>query len=89
MPATSNSYSIQQRAQDETQERGQNSQNPSSSEVLIPDVYYGPDGSKRTFTGIWSRTLRIKITGRDGIEKLDVRIPVSHLSSSYLTTDAF
>lgn len=29
--------------------------------------------------GIWSRTLRIKITGWDGVEKLDVRIPAGFL----------
>lgn len=81
MPASSNTYSSQQRAQDDTQQRGQNSQD-SVVEVLTPDAYYGPDGSKVPFAGIWSRTLRIKITGRDGIDKLDVRIPVSHLSSS-------
>jgi hypothetical protein len=38
---------------------------------------YGADSSRDPFSGIWSRTLRIKITGRDGIEKLDLRIPVS------------
>ena len=38
---------------------------------------YGADGSRGPFNGIWSRTLRVKITGRDGLEKLDVRIPVS------------
>jgi hypothetical protein len=25
---------------------------------------------------MWSRTLRLKITGRDGVEKFDARIPV-------------
>lgn len=48
-------------------------------EVITPDVYnkYGADSSREPFSGIWSRTLRIKITGRDGLEKLDLRIPVS------------
>ncbi|KAL6344390.1 hypothetical protein AAG906_039646 [Vitis piasezkii] len=76
--ASSNTYSSQQRAQDDTQQRGQNSQDP-VVEVLTPDAYYGPDGSKVPFAGIWSRTLRIKITGRDGIDKLDVRIPAGFL----------
>ncbi|XP_074264199.1 uncharacterized protein LOC141586770 isoform X2 [Silene latifolia] len=44
-------------------------------EVITPEVYSGPGGSTGTFGGIWSRTLRIKITGNDGVEKLDVRIP--------------
>jgi hypothetical protein len=40
---------------------------------------YGADSSRDPFSGIWSRTLRIKITGRDGIEKLDLRIPAGFL----------
>ncbi|XP_039055634.1 2,3-dimethylmalate lyase isoform X3 [Hibiscus syriacus] len=42
-------------------------------------LYGDRDGSRDPFSGIWSRTLRIKITGRDGIEKLDIRVPVSLL----------
>ncbi|KAK8973404.1 hypothetical protein V6N11_069273 [Hibiscus sabdariffa] len=38
-----------------------------------------PDGSRDPLSGIWSRTLRIKNTGRDGIEKLDVRVPAGIL----------
>lgn len=45
---------------------------------------YVADGSGGPFSGIWSKKLRVKITGRDGYEKLDIRIPVSHLSSSKL-----
>ncbi|XP_028759775.1 uncharacterized protein LOC114718580 isoform X2 [Neltuma alba] len=37
------------------------------------------DGSKDPFSRIWSRSLRIKITGRDGFEKLDLRIPAGFL----------
>ncbi|XP_057436609.1 uncharacterized protein LOC130729015 isoform X2 [Lotus japonicus] len=37
------------------------------------------DSSRDPFSGIWSRTLRIKITGRDGYEKLDLRIPAGFL----------
>lgn len=47
---------------------------------------YGPDGSRDPFSGIWSRTLRVKITGRDGLEKLDVRIPVSSYCPSLDST---
>ncbi|KAL9263743.1 2,3-dimethylmalate lyase-like protein [Drosera capensis] len=52
-------------------------------EVISPDAYgnYGADGSRGAFLGIWSRTLRIKIIGRDGFEKLDVRIPAGFLDS--------
>ncbi|XP_057960049.1 uncharacterized protein LOC131152282 isoform X1 [Malania oleifera] len=48
---------------------------------ITPDVYtkYGAEGSRDPFSGIWSRTLRIKITGGDGFEKLDIRIPAGFL----------
>ncbi|KAL1154424.1 hypothetical protein V6Z11_A09G239700 [Gossypium hirsutum] len=42
-------------------------------------LYADRDGSRDPFSGIWSRTLRIKITGRDGFEKLDVRVPAGFL----------
>ncbi|PKI62345.1 hypothetical protein CRG98_017271 [Punica granatum] len=37
------------------------------------------DGSRDAFSGIWSRKLRVRITGRDGFERLDVRIPAGFL----------
>lgn len=48
-------------------------------EVINPRIYdnSGGDGSRTPFSGIWSRKLRVKITGRDGFERLDVRILVS------------
>lgn len=46
-------------------------------EVMTPEVVYSE--SRNPFSRIWSRSLRIKIIGRDGFEKLDVRIPVSLL----------
>lgn len=81
MSVTSNSYDTQPMAQDDTARRGQSSQDP-IVEVITPEVYTnsGAGGSRDAFSGIWSRTLRVKITGRDGFEKLDVRIPVSSLS---------
>lgn len=56
-------------------------------EVLNPSTYdnYAAGGSRSPFSDLWSRVLRIKITGRDGLEKLDLRIPVSHLCSSSYT----
>lgn len=79
-PVTSNVYSLQRRVKDDAEQKDQSPQDP-IVEVITPDVYnnYGADGSRGSFSGIWSRTLRVKITGRDGFEKLDVRIPVSHL----------
>ncbi|KAA8527313.1 hypothetical protein F0562_034590 [Nyssa sinensis] len=78
--ASSNVYSIQRGAQDGTEQRDQSPQYP-VVEVITPDVYsnYGADGSRDPFSGIWSRTLRVKITGQDGFEKLDVRIPAGFL----------
>lgn len=83
MSATSNVHGIQQRARDDTDQRNRSPKDP-IVEVITPDVYnnYGADGSREPFPGIWSRTLRIRITGRDGFEKLDVRIPVSYVTSS-------
>ena len=80
-PASSNVYGIQQTTPDDTEQKSQHSQDP-VVEVITPDVHSnsGADGSRDPFSGIWSRTLRIKITARDGFEKLDVRIPVSYIS---------
>ncbi|WOL04431.1 hypothetical protein Cni_G13152 [Canna indica] len=50
-------------------------------EVVTPYVYenFSSGDSRSRQSGIWSRTLRLKITGRDGLEKLDVRIPAGFL----------
>lgn len=37
-----------------------------------------PRSMRSSFAGMWSRTLRVKITDKDGIVKLDISIPVSH-----------
>ncbi|XP_061367628.1 uncharacterized protein LOC133310683 isoform X1 [Gastrolobium bilobum] len=73
-------YSIQQGDQVDTEQTSQSLKDP-IVEVITPDVYneYGADSSRDPFSGIWSRTLRIKITGRDGFEKLDLRIPAGFL----------
>ena len=74
-------YGIQQRAQDNEEQKDQSREDP-VVEVITPDVYnpYNADGSRDPFSAIWSRKLRVKITGRDGFEKLDIRIPVSLFS---------
>ncbi|KAF3336413.1 petal death protein [Carex littledalei] len=49
---------------------------------LLPPVVYdnlNTNSSRDRMSWIWSRTLRLKITGKDGLQKLDVRIPVSSL----------
>uniref|UniRef100_A0A2P2IWP2 Petal death protein n=1 Tax=Rhizophora mucronata TaxID=61149 RepID=A0A2P2IWP2_RHIMU len=78
--STSNVYGIQQRTQDDTEQRSRSPQDP-IVEVITPEVYnkYDADRTRGAFSGIWSRTLRVKITGRDGFEKLDVRIPAGFL----------
>lgn len=80
---SSSSYSIQRSAQNDPEKRIESAQNP-VVEVVTPEIYsnYVADGSRGPFSGIWSRKLRVRITGRDGFERLDVRIPVSHLFSS-------
>lgn len=78
--ASSNIYSIQRTAQDDTEQRAQSPADP-VVEVISPDMYNGngADGSRGPFSGIWSRTLRVKIIGWDGFEKLDIRIPAGFL----------
>ncbi|KAL3835050.1 hypothetical protein ACJIZ3_009786 [Penstemon smallii] len=70
---TSNSF-------DSTQRSNQNTQDP-EVEIVIPEIYskYVTDDSSSPFSGIWSRKLRVKITGRDGFERLDVQIPAGFL----------
>ncbi|KAG2726133.1 hypothetical protein I3760_01G098500 [Carya illinoinensis] len=77
---SSSRYSMQNSAQDDTKKRGRGPDDP-IVEVITPYVYNnnGADGSRDPFLQIWSRTLRIKITGRDGFERLDVRIPAGFL----------
>ncbi|KAH6783245.1 Phosphoenolpyruvate carboxylase family protein [Perilla frutescens var. hirtella] len=73
--STSNSsYSIQMNAQNDTKKRNQSAQNL-NVEVVTPEIY----SSGVSFSGIWSRKLRVKITGQDGFERLDVRIPAGFL----------
>ncbi|XP_038691747.1 2,3-dimethylmalate lyase-like isoform X1 [Tripterygium wilfordii] len=78
--ASSNVYGIQRRVQDDSEQGGRSFQDV-IVEVLDPSTYnnFNAGGTRASFSGIWSRTLRIKITGRDGFEKLDVRIPAGFL----------
>lgn len=80
MSVSSDKYSIRKDYQDYSELKGP--QNP-TVEVITPEVY-NPDGRRNPFNRIWNRTLRIKITRRDGFEKLDVRIPVSSRMQSKL-----
>ncbi|XP_019430836.1 PREDICTED: uncharacterized protein LOC109338143 [Lupinus angustifolius] len=77
MTESSSPYSRQQRGEVDTEQK---SPNP-TVEVITPDVYnkYGADNSRDPFPGIWSRTLKIKITGRDGSNKLDLTIPAGFI----------
>ena len=79
MTASTSMYGIKLRDQTDTEQTGQRSKEP-IVEVITPEVYsnFGADSSRDPFSRLWSRTLRLKITGRDGYEKLDARIPVSH-----------
>lgn len=56
-------------------------------EILPPSLYDGFSSSdpRDQMGGMWSRKLKLKITGRNGLEKLDVSIPVSgHFFFSFL-----
>ncbi|RRT82106.1 hypothetical protein B296_00001045 [Ensete ventricosum] len=64
----------------ERPEQSQRADAPSDPvvEVVTPYVYDNfSSGDRSRQSGMWSRTLRLKITGRNGLEKLDVRIPVN------------
>ncbi|PIA29795.1 hypothetical protein AQUCO_05800104v1 [Aquilegia coerulea] len=76
--SSSNTYSIQQRSPDDTEKSDQIQLDP-IIEVVTPEVYYPADGSKGSPPRTMSRTLRVKITGRDGSEKLEIRIPAGFL----------
>ncbi|EEC77591.1 hypothetical protein OsI_16550 [Oryza sativa Indica Group] len=39
----------------------------------------GSTGGRGPSAGMWSRTLRLRITGRDGVQKIDARIPAGFL----------
>ncbi|KAL0358457.1 UNVERIFIED_CONTAM: 2,3-dimethylmalate lyase, partial [Sesamum angustifolium] len=68
--------SIQNSTQKDLEMRNRSAQDP-VVEVVTPEIYgnYSTDGSRGPYSGIWSRKLRVRITGRDGFERLDVRIP--------------
>ena len=78
MSVDSSITSLQRKVEDNKEKKGQSPQGP-AVEVITPEIVrsYDDDGSRGPFSGIWSRRLRVKITGRDGFERLDVRIPVS------------
>ena len=71
-------YGSQQRARDIAEQRERTS-TYSLVEPRSKDIYdtYGADGLRGTSSGILSRTLRVKTTGRDGVETQNVKIPVS------------
>lgn len=50
---------------------------------ILPQLYdLGSTGGRGPSAGMWSRTLRLRITGRDGVQKIDARIPVRTPSTS-------
>ncbi|XP_078433212.1 phosphoenolpyruvate carboxylase family protein [Wolffia australiana] len=64
--------------QDNTQTTSESTTYP-VIEVLPNESSYE---SRGILSGIWSRTLRIKITGRDGFNKLDIRVPAGFLEGA-------
>lgn len=79
-PVSSSTYNTSPSAQEDTEQRADGPREP-VVEVITPYVYdnFSSDDSRGRMSGIWSRTLRVKITGRDGLEKLDIRIPAGFL----------
>ncbi|KAL4591245.1 hypothetical protein LXL04_004202 [Taraxacum kok-saghyz] len=74
----SNPYGIRKWGADDKEQKGEEPYEP-VVELMNPDTYKYGGGSNNPFSGIWSRKLRVKITGRDGFEKLDVQIPAGFL----------
>lgn len=55
---------------------------PEDTVVLKPDILVDEDDTsfpQGSLSNVWSRTLRVKVTGSNGDVKLDVRIPVCFL----------
>ncbi|KAK4754466.1 hypothetical protein SAY87_002570 [Trapa incisa] len=79
-PLSQRASTMQQRSEENTEQIVDIVRDP-IVEVISPRMYAnsGGDGSKAAFSGIWSRKLRVKIIGRDGFERLDVRIPAGFL----------
>ncbi|RWW17482.1 hypothetical protein BHE74_00002262 [Ensete ventricosum] len=78
-PGMSSAYSTKLTT-GERPEQSQRADAPSDPvvEVVTPYVYDNfSSGDRSRQSGMWPRTLRLKITGRNGLEKLDVRIPVN------------
>ncbi|CAN4115362.1 unnamed protein product [Withania somnifera] len=73
--SSSNEYGVQPGIQANREQRSQIPENP--VEVLVPEVLY--DNTKGSFSAASSRKFRVKITGKDGFEKLDIRIPAGFL----------
>ncbi|KAH9302079.1 hypothetical protein KI387_013662, partial [Taxus chinensis] len=67
-----------------TNERGQRDSQEAKVEVITPYVLdeSTSEDTRTPLSGIWSRSLRVKITARDGFEKLDVRIPAGFLEGA-------
>ncbi|KAG0613270.1 hypothetical protein M758_6G089500 [Ceratodon purpureus] len=58
---------------------GGESSNAASSSVADVVESLSPRSMRSTFAGMWSRTLRVKITGKDGTVKLDISVPAGFL----------
>lgn len=62
-------------------EKGKSISQDADVEVITPYVLEdsSSEGTRTSLSGIWSSSLRVKITAMDGFEKLDVRIPAGFL----------
>ncbi|KQJ83440.1 uncharacterized protein LOC100828754 [Brachypodium distachyon] len=71
-------YTSEAGSSGDTKSRTEKSQEPIID--ILPQLYdLGSSGGRDRSSGMWSRTLRLKITGRDGIQKIDARIPAGFL----------
>ncbi|EMS47634.1 2,3-dimethylmalate lyase [Triticum urartu] len=71
-------YTTEASSSGDTKSRTEKSQEPIID--ILPQLYDpGSAGGRGPSSGMWSRTLRLKITGRDGVQKIDARIPAGFL----------
>ncbi|KAI0528915.1 hypothetical protein KFK09_001459 [Dendrobium nobile] len=79
LPSDEGALTITPKIQEEASQRAERV-SEAVVEVISPlhDGYKSNDSNERS-SGIWSRTLRLKVTGNNGVEKLDIRIPAGFL----------
>lgn len=74
-------FSMTSDKSEQRHEKGKKNSQEEDVEVITPYVLEdsSSEGPRTSLYGIWSTSLRVKITAKDGFEKLDVTIPAGFL----------